>query len=707
MVCLYQFFILLSLALLHETIAQPCSMCGNNGDEHDIQLVSPHTVALKDGTTCEQLVFEVELYDESDDICASFYQVVGFATCGCSESPNNGTNEAPEFGAMPRQSYCHLCYDGSLPDPNAIFDANTLVTCGKVEDYLQINVAQSEEVCDVIQYQGVVNCGCPYSPIPAPTCSLCKQEGETVLNVHELAESGEKGTTCGAMEYKLAMDREDQINEKTCSALQHHFSSKCNCGKVMRDEFSSVNTTTVASPSESPSILVSNSPTNIATDESSIEPTFVSSSQPTLLPSEASSYLPSVIPSIKGSSQPSIEGSSLPSSSPTKLPSTRPSIVPSSKPTFEGSMPPTLSSSPSYLPSMNPTLTNAPSFSPSSILDRTENCTALENGIFPDVQNKAENLVVKFAFNLWVEYQQELDLSVNYPVLRSKLMDAFGRKISCIAAGCTNSTRRLGALHMDAEEKIFYVEMTEFLEGVDVTCAEADVPVESSATVVCIPILSSYTVYFSSLDSDNGATDLAAANVDAYITNIVQNEFSVLVQSVPGIYNGTIVDEFKGTWFANERSSSGSKVAIGVGVGCSLVALLALGIVVRGRQDTSLETKGMFGEGQIRSDDSISDNPTISSGRRAQMTGWEGSLADESFADDLSSQYSRQIISSKRVSDGMDDKRAIPYQLRESSYLPCSVLRDLLGDDDGDLSIGTRYNDDLSLDPVDMNTIDL
>jgi hypothetical protein len=356
---------------------------------------------------------------------------------------------------------------------------------------------------------------------------------------------------------------------------------------------------------------------------------------------------------------------------------------------------------------MNPTLTNAPSFSPSSILDRTENCTALENGIFPDVQNKAENLVVKFAFNLWVEYQQELDLSVNYPVLRSKLMDAFGRKISCIAAGCTNSTRRLGALHMDAEEKIFYVEMTEFLEGVDVTCAEADVPVESSATVVCIPILSSYTVYFSSLDSDNGATDLAAANVDAYITNIVQNEFSVLVQSVPGIYNGTIVDEFKGTWFANERSSSGSKVAIGVGVGCSLVALLALGIVVRGRQDTSLETKGMFGEGQIRSDDSISDNPTISSGRRAQMTGWEGSLADESFADDLSSQYSRQIISSKRVSDGMDDKRAIPYQLRESSYLPCSVLRDLLGDDDGDLSIGTRYNDDLSLDPVDMNTIDL
>ena len=707
MVCLYRVLTLLSLVLLRETSAQPCSICGSNGDDPIIELVSPHTVALKDGTTCEQLVFEAELYDELDDICASFYQVIGFANCECSGSSNAGTNEASEFGAMPRQSYCHLCYDGSLPDPNAIYDANTLVTCGKVQDYLQINVAQSEEVCNVIQYTGVVNCGCPYSPIPAPSCSLCKQKGETVLNVHELVKSGEEGTTCGSMEYILAMDWEDQIDEKTCSALQHHFSSKCDCGQVMRDGFLSMNTTTVPSPSESPSILASNSPTNVATDESSIEPTFVSSSQPTLLPSEASSFLPSVMPSIEGSSLPSIEGSSLPSSSPTQLPSTRPSIVPSSKPTFEGSMPPTISTSPSKLPSMNPTLTNAPSFSPSSILDRTENCTALENGVFPDVQDTAKNMVNNFAFNLWVEYQQELDLPVNYPVLRSKLMDAFGRKISCIAAGCMNSMRRLGALDMDAEEKIYYVEMTEFLEVVDVTCAEVDIPVESSATVVCIPILSSYTVYFSSLDTENGATDSAAANVDAYITSIVQNEFSLLAQSVPGIYNGTIVDEFKGTWFANERSSSGSKVAIGVGVGCSLVALLALGIVVRGRQDTSLETKGMFGEGQIRSDDSISDNPTISSGRRAQMTGWEGSMADDSFADDSSSQYSRQMLSSRRVSDGMDDKRTTPYQLRESSYLPSSVLRDLLGDDDGDLSIGTRDNDDLSLDPVDMNTIDL
>lgn len=706
MVCLYQILTLLSLILLHETIAQPCSICGSNGDEPAIELVSPHTLALKDGTTCEQLVFEAELYDESDNICASFYQVIGFATCGCSGSSNAGTNEASEFGAMARQSYCHLCSDGSLPDLNAIYDANTLVTCGKVQDYLQINVAQSEKLCNFMQYQGVVNCGCPYAPIPTPSCSLCKQEGETVLNVHELVETGEENTTCGAMEYVLAMDVEDQIDEKTCSALQHYFSSKCNCGQVMRNGFLSMNTTSVPSPSESPSILVSNSPTNVATDASSIESTFASSSQPTLLPSEASSFLPSVVPSIEGSSLPSIKGSTRPSSSSTQLPSTRPSIVPSSKPTFEGSMPPTISTSPSNLPSMNPTLTDAPSFSPSSILDRKENCTALENGFFPDVQDKAENLMIDFAFNLWVEYQQELDLPVNYPVLRSKLMDAFGRKISCIAAGCINPSRRLGALGIDAEEKIFYVEMTEFVEVMDVTCAEVDIPVESSATVVCIPVLSSYTVYYSSLDTKNGTMDSAAANVDAYITGIVQNEFSVLAQSIQGIYNGTIVDEFKGTWFASERSSSG-KVAIGVGVGCSLFALLALGIVARRRQDTSLETKGMITEGQIRSDDSISDNPTISSGRRAQMTGWEGSIADDSFADDSSSQYSRQMLSPRRVSDGMDARRTTPYQLRETSYLPSSVLRDLLGDDDGDLSIGTRENDDLSIDPVDMNTIDL
>jgi len=705
---------LLPLVILHETSAQPCSICGSNGDEPGMELVSPDTVALNDGTTCEQLVFEAELNDESDDICASFYQVIGFATCGCSKSSssNNGngngngtkTNNASQFGAMLRQSYCNLCSDGSLPDPNAIYDANTLVTCDQVQDYLQINVAQSEELCNVIQYQGVVNCGCPYSPIPTPSCSLCKQEGESVLNLHELAESGGEVTTCGAMEYILAMDVEDQYHENTCSELQNHFSSKCNCGQVMRDGVLMMNTTTTGAlsspPSKSPSILVSNSPINEATDEISMKPTFVSSSQPTLLPSEASSFLPSVMPSIKDSSLPSSSPTQLPRT--TQFPSTRPSVVPSSEPTFEGSLPPTTSTSPSNVRSMNPTLTNAPSFSPSSILDRAENCTALENGIFPNVQDKAENLVVNFAFDLWVEYQQELEVPVvNVPVLRSKLMHVFDRQISLIAAGCMNPSRRLGALDMNDKEKIYNVEMTEFSEVMDVTCAEVDIPVESSATVVCIPVWSSSTVYYSSLDTDNGAMDsAAAAHVDAYITSIVQNEFSVLAQSIPGIYNGTIVDEFRGTWFANERSSSGKKVAIGVGVGCSLVALVALGIVARRRQDTSLEAKGMIAEGQIRSDDSISDNPTISSGRRAQMTGWEGSIADDS-----SSQYSRQMLSARRASDGMDARWTTPYQLRETSYLPGNVLRDLLGADDGDLSIGSRENDDLSIDPVD--TIDL
>jgi hypothetical protein len=58
------------------------------------------------------------------------------------------------------------------------------------------------------------------------------------------------------------------------------------------------------------------------------------------------------------------------------------------------------------------------------------------------------------------------------------------------------------------------------------------------------------------------------------------------------------------------------------------------------------------------------------------------------------------------ASDGRDTAKSPAYQLRESSYLPASVLRDLLGEDDADLSIDTRdHDDDLSLEHVD--TIEL
>ena len=667
------------ILLLNEICAQSCSICSSNRSI----IKYPDAEALTDGTTCEQLEYQAHNFDESDHICASFYQVIGFATCGCTDKADDSYRES---AIIPRQSYCRLCTDGSIPDSDAIYDTDTLVTCGKVQDYLQGNIGQSDELCNVFQYRGVVNCGCSHSSISKPSCSLCKHEGQRVIDVHALAESDAVDTTCGVMEYILAVDVDNQYDANTCESLQNYFAPKCDCGQ----DFQMQNEDMVDAPAAtaSPSIIASSSPTNNPTHVSSNVPSSTSSLQPSYLPSEALSVQPSVMPSIKESS--------LPSSFPTRLPSIEPTITSSSKPTLEASSSPTNSTSPSLFPSVHPTASNLPSFSPSSLLDRTANCTALKLGIMPHVQDSvAEKLEIIINFYLWVEYEQELDISLD------QLMEAFDRRISFIAAECTNMTpsRQLDALGSmkDIEEPVYFVQMNELSEVMDVGCSET----AASVTVICLPISSKVTAFYSPLESQNGTLDSARTNVETFITRIIQQEFSSLAQSIPGIYNGTTVDEFG---YHREQLSSGKKAAIGVGISCSVVALIAMGIVSRRGREMRTENMGIIPEGHIRSDDSISDNPTISSGRRAQMTGWEGSITDGS-----SSQYSRQMYSPRisDTSDGIISNRATSRQLRENSYLPGNVLRDLLGADDGDLSLGTREydDDDMSFDHND--TIEL
>jgi len=302
--------------------------------------------------------------------------------------------------------------------------------------------------------------------------------------------------------------------------------------------------------------------------------------------------------------------------------------------------------------------------------------------------------------------------STNYTVLGSDLRLLFDKRISALAAGCPIRRRLLE----DYAEKIHFVKMNHISPLADAGCNTSSLAndAELNVNALCVPMVSSVTIYFSSysfLSNGQGGGRRfldAADNVEAFVIGIIQAEFPSLADGVPGVYNGATVNNHgDGDSLGLTRFSSGTKAAIGVGIGCSLIAVLTVAIITRKKPqfDSPQGMIGIIPDRHIRSDDSISDNPTISSGRRAMMTGWgDGSITSQyDTGSEVSSK--RGSAYNLKVEDGSGGgRRASQYQIGEdASYLPASVLKDLLGND-GDRSIdpdsmGYGGDGDLSLDP--------
>jgi len=96
-------------------------------------------------------------------------------------------------------------------------------------------------------------------------------------------------------------------------------------------------------------------------------------------------------------------------------------------------------------------------------------------------------------------------------------------------------------------------------------------------------------------------------------------------------------------------------------------------------------------ERHIRSDDSVSNSPTMSSGRGARATGtggWDEAIQSESDSSSRSDAFSEsssrrsftaQSEEASEYLNGIEAQKDSPTSIQEdSTYLPSSVLKDLL-----------------------------
>ncbi len=110
--------------------------------------------------SCRQFAWAALFEEDTDDICLSRYNLIGYSLCGCSPPP-----------AEPN---CHLCADGSEPlYADSFIDEEMAFTCQDVHDYLRA-FPQNDNTCSSFQRDGVSNCGCEPSSAPSssPTSVL-------------------------------------------------------------------------------------------------------------------------------------------------------------------------------------------------------------------------------------------------------------------------------------------------------------------------------------------------------------------------------------------------------------------------------------------------------------------------------------------------------------------------------------------------------
>jgi len=327
------------------------------------------------------------------------------------------------------------------------------------------------------------------------------------------------------------------------------------------------------------------------------------------------------------------------------------------------------------------------------------------------VKDVAQSTSITVYYNLLI---RQSATSGDEAGLEEELKNRFDRHISLIVAECNGGNGRRRSLQeritqgendaqlkaqrqLDVDEKIHYVQMEGLGVLMDVGCNSDSIPENfNDLDVWCVPYRSNVTIYFSSNDDATPNDDAGA--VGTHVRDIINVEFPSIAQGVDGVYDG-VTSDFIGIGADGLGGGSGKYAAVGVGLGCSAVAILTVALLVRGRKrDRSQEATGIIPDRHIRSDDSISDNPTISSGRRAMMSGWDSSVQSDSCSEVCSEVSSRRSsMYGVQLEDGhqsIEIRRRPSYQTADASYLPSSVLKDLLGTD-GDLSLDPNDTFDL------------
>ena len=307
------------------------------------------------------------------------------------------------------------------------------------------------------------------------------------------------------------------------------------------------------------------------------------------------------------------------------------------------------------------------------------NCTALANGIFPDVMDVA-NITV---FNLYFDLLANKKIMTNLTGLQEEVKGTFDRRISTLTAECPDDRRRLD----EVAQNIHFVQM-EFLKQIlDVECTSPipqGIQEGKESGIECFPMGIGVVVYFSTSSLSQNLRNLVTSDgVETYVSDIIELELPSILAEIPGFHSANLVDSF-----ADLGGVSTNEVAIGVGIGCSAIFVVLVGILFMGkRKRTSQDDHSIIPGRHVRSDGSISDNPSASSDKR-RMPGWEGSI--QSVESDGCSDYSHRIANIKGDEDTVGIRR--PYSYDDASYLPANVLKDLLGHD-GDLSLGDETID--------------
>ena len=246
----------------------------------------------------------------------------------------------------------------------------------------------------------------------------------------------------------------------------------------------------------------------------------------------------------------------------------------------------------------------------------------------------------------------------------------------------------------------------------------------------CFVIEGTFNIFYTTIqNTESSSSSLSESiNLIQMVQNVFQSELKNLPNELDSIKNiefssdkttvdkNTPVNQFGGGSGNNSLSSS-TKAFIAVGVVCSSLIVVAILIIRRGRnksnnrQGTNYsqvgETTGMIPDRHIRSDDSVSNSPTMSSGARVAAGvagGWDDAAHSEGSsrsgsASDTSSRpsFAVQLDEASQASHGIEASRSSLYNDSgyASTYLPSSVLKDLL---DGS---GRRKSFD-ALDTVDL-----
>ncbi|GFH45261.1 predicted protein [Chaetoceros tenuissimus] len=316
--------------------------------------------------------------------------------------------------------------------PNSYFDEFTGVTCGEVERFLSFHPT-STEICDYIQYRGVVNCGCFSKPVENISCRLCKNENETILNrFQKVTLANEKESTCGALEFILAMDIDNEFDAETCDVFQSHFEDICLCGTEFNE-------------------------TNVPYDISS---------SPTLAPSIIQSMVPSQ-----------------------SMTNDHTKMVPSRRPSFS------VAPSSYFKPNLShekPSITS--STSPTSILERDPNCTALQGGVIPSAYHFASRLEMDIRLNIFLTKDNDISEDDLFIILRNIERD-FTRYFSLVFSGCKKIRRKLSS-SSQWTKRILFFQLENATHMHDFNCAKTNLVLDMNEKAHCRPIKATGVVYF-------------------------------------------------------------------------------------------------------------------------------------------------------------------------------------------------------------------